>query len=53
VLQVRDAARPGTAGALREVRYRPVSGTPQRLPRWRARPDAAVEAACQAWMTAR
>ena len=42
----------GSAAAAgpRTLRYRPVDGSSERLPVVRVRPDAAVSAACQAWV---
>lgn len=48
LVQVRDAAN----GAVRDVQYRPVSGTSERLPRWRPRADATMNAVCQRWQRA-
>lgn len=52
-LQIREPAAEGEPARLRTVSYRPVSPQSQRQPRWQARPDAARDPACQAWVQAR
>lgn len=52
-LQIREPGVDGAPGKVREVAYRPVSRMPQQLPRWQAKADAAGDAACRAWISAR
>lgn len=52
-LQIREPGADGVPARVREVAYRPVSRTLQQLPRWQAKADAARNAACQAWISAR